>query len=78
MTNINIENRVVKAINEILGMPKNGVTISCTSESLGLDSLDKVECIMMLEEEFELEISDPIAEGFTNVQSIIEHIRSTN
>lgn len=78
MTNINIENRVIKALTEILGMPKDSVTINCTSESLGLDSLDEIECIMMLEEDFELEITDPIAEGFTSVQSIIEYIRSTN
>ena len=45
-------------------------------EDLGADSLDTVELVMALEEEFELEIPDEDAEKITNVQQAIDYIMS--
>jgi len=69
-----IEKMILEIINEVLGMPKNSVTATSTKEVLGMDSLDDIEVIMMLEEKFEIEIADEVAESFTTVQSIIDYI----
>ncbi|MBD2492716.1 acyl carrier protein [Nostoc sp. FACHB-280] len=41
---------------------------------LGADSLDAVELIMAFEEEFEIEISDEVAEKITHVQQVVDYI----
>lgn len=70
-----IEQRVKKLVVEHLGVNeadiKNG---SSFVEDLGADSLDSVELIMELEEQFELEISDEEAEKLTTVQEVIDYI----
>jgi acyl carrier protein len=43
---------------------------------LGADSLDTVELVMALEEEFEIEIPDEAAEGITTVQEAVNYIRN--
>lgn len=45
-------------------------------DDLGADSLDQVELIMALEEEFEIDISEEDAEKFQNVQQIVDYIES--
>ena len=67
MTDIsNIEARVKKIIVEQLGVKEEQVTNEASFvEDLGADSLDTVELVMALEEEFELEIPDEDAEKIT-------------
>ena len=60
----------------MLGMPKGSVTIDSTTESLGMDSLDAIECIMAIEDEFDLEIPDEEAEKITTVQSAIDYVEN--
>ena len=76
MTDIsNIEARVRKIIIEQLGVKEEQVTNeSSFVEDLGADSLDTVELVMALEEEFELEIPDEDAEKITTVQQAIDYI----
>jgi acyl carrier protein len=78
MTDIsNIEARVKKIIIEQLGVKEEQVTNeSSFVEDLGADSLDTVELVMALEEEFELEIPDEDAEKITTVQQAIDYIAS--
>lgn len=78
MTDIsNIEARVKKIIIEQLGVKEEQVTNeSSFVEDLGADSLDTVELVMALEEEFELEIPDEDAEKITTVQQAIDYIMS--
>ncbi len=78
MTDIsNIEARVKKIIIEQLGMKEEQVTNEASFvEDLGADSLDTVELVMALEEEFELEIPDEDAEKITTVQQAIDYIAS--
>ncbi|HOW74786.1 MAG TPA: acyl carrier protein [Candidatus Competibacteraceae bacterium] len=71
----NIEARVKKIIIEQLGVKEEQVTNEASFvEDLGADSLDTVELVMALEEEFELEIPDEDAEKITTVQQAIDYI----
>ncbi|HOW61050.1 MAG TPA: acyl carrier protein [Candidatus Contendobacter sp.] len=71
----NIEARVRKIIIDQLGVKEEQVTNEASFvEDLGADSLDTVELVMALEEEFELEIPDEDAEKITTVQQAIDYI----
>lgn len=73
----NIEERVKKIIIEKLGVKEDEVkNESSFVEDLGADSLDNVELVMALEEEFDTEIPDEEAEKITTVQSAIDYINS--
>ncbi|MCL4124043.1 UNVERIFIED_CONTAM: hypothetical protein GTU68_066255 [Idotea baltica] len=70
-----IEERVKKIVSEQLGVKEDEVTNSASFvEDLGADSLDTVELVMALEEEFETEIPDDKAEKITTVQEAINYI----
>ncbi|MGB0663252.1 MAG: acyl carrier protein [Pontibacterium sp.] len=71
----NIEERVKKIIAEQLGVKAEAVVNSASFvEDLGADSLDTVELVMALEEEFETEIPDEEAEAITTVQLAIDYV----
>lgn len=73
----NIEERVKKIVCEQLGVKEEEVTIeSSFVNDLGADSLDTVELVMALEEEFETEIPDEEAEKISTVQQAIAYIES--
>lgn len=70
-----IEERVRKLVCEQLGVKEEEVTIEASFvEDLGADSLDTVELVMALEEEFETEIADEEAEKITTVKEAIDYI----
>ena len=72
----NIE-RVTKLVCEQLGVKEEEVTPEASFvEDLGADSLDTVELVMALEEEFETEIPDEEAEKITTVQQAIAYIEA--
>lgn len=69
------EDRVKKIIVEQLGVKEDEVKPEASFiEDLGADSLDTVELVMALEEEFDIEIPDEEAENITTVQSAIDYI----
>jgi acyl carrier protein len=73
----NIEERVKKIIVDHLGVEESKVTpIANFVEDLGADSLDTVELVMALEEEFETEIPDEVAEQLTTVKSVVDYIKA--
>ena len=76
MSSNSIEERVKKIIIEQLGVKPEQVTNEASFvEDLGADSLDTVELVMALEEEFECEIPDEDAEKITTVQQAIDYIK---
>lgn len=71
-----LENRVREIIAEQLGLDIEKVTLDATFiDDLGADSLDIVELIMSMEEEFGLEIPDEEAEKIRTVQDAIDYIK---
>lgn len=71
-----IEERVKKIISEQLGVKEEVKNDASFVEDLGADSLDTVELVMALEEEFDTEIPDEDAEKITTVQSAIDYVKS--
>lgn len=70
-----IEERVKKIIVDQLGVNEADVKPSASFvEDLGADSLDTVELVMALEEEFETEIPDEEAEKISTVQAAIDYV----
>ena len=71
----NIEQRVRKIVAEQLGANEADIkNDSSFVDDLGADSLDTVELVMALEEEFECEIPDDQAEKITTVQQAVDYI----
>ena len=70
-----VDRRVIEIIVEQLGVSEEEVTPEASFiDDLGADSLDLVELIMAMEEEFGLEISDEDAEKIQTVQDVINYI----
>ncbi|HLR17827.1 MAG TPA: acyl carrier protein [Alcanivoracaceae bacterium] len=70
-----IEERVIKIIVDQLGVEEADVKPAASFvEDLGADSLDTVELVMALEEEFETEIPDEEAEKINTVQAAIDYV----
>jgi acyl carrier protein len=73
----NIDERVKKIVVEQLGVKEDEVNAgSSFVDDLGADSLDTVELVMALEEEFECEIPDEEAEKITTVQQAIDYVNA--
>ena len=71
----NTDERVKKIIVEQLGVNEDDVSEEASFvDDLGADSLDTVELVMALEEEFECEIPDEEAENITTVRQAIEYV----
>jgi acyl carrier protein len=74
---MSIEERVAKIVVEQLGVKEEEVKNEASFvDDLGADSLDTVELVMALEEEFETEIPDEEAEKITTVQAAIDYVKA--
>jgi len=74
---MSIEERVKKIVIEQLGVKEEEVVSGASFvDDLGADSLDTVELVMALEEEFDTEIPDEEAEKITTVQAAIDYVNS--
>ncbi len=74
---MNVEEKVKSIIMEQLGVEEEEVTPAASfADDLGADSLDQVELVMALEEEFNIEISDEEAEKIKTVQDAVNYIQS--
>ncbi|MEM1262084.1 MAG: acyl carrier protein [Pseudomonadota bacterium] len=70
-----IEDQVKAIVAEQLGVKEDEVTNEASFvDDLGADSLDTVELVMALEEEFDTEIPDEEAEKITTVQQAIDYV----
>lgn len=73
----NVAERVKKIVAEQLGIEAKDIKNEASFvDDLGADSLDTVELVMALEEEFEIEIPDEEAEKITTIQQAIDHIEA--
>jgi len=77
MTAVDMKKRIIEIIATQLGIDQADITPQANVvDDLGADSLDVVELIMALEEEFNLEIPDEEAEKIKNVQDIFTYMES--
>ena len=74
-----VEERVKQIVVEQLGVKEDEVSgESSFVDDLGADSLDTVELVMALEEEFNIEIPDEEAEKITTVQQAMDYINASD
>ena len=79
MNIMSIEERVKKIAAEQLGSGEDEITNeSSFIDDLGADSLDTVELVMALEEEFDIEIPDDDAEKIATVQAAIDYVSANS
>ena len=70
-----IQAKIIQIISEQLGKDKSEIKMSSHFiEDLDADSLDTVELVMALEEEFDIDIPDEAAEKITTVESAVDFI----
>ena len=73
---MSVEEKLIDIIAEQLSVDKEKVVQGASFvDDLGADSLDLVELIMAMEEAFDIEIADEIAEKITTVKDAIEHVK---
>jgi|TARA_B100001105_G_scaffold52097_1_gene39360 acyl carrier protein len=76
---VSVEDRVRKIVCEQLGVSNEEVNKdSSFVDDLGADSLDTVELVMALEEEFDLEIADEEAEKISTVEEAVNYINTNS
>jgi len=69
-----IRNKVVKIVTDKLSVEKETVEKSGSFQDLGADSLDMVDIIMKLEEQFSIEINDEDAEKLSSLNEVVDYI----
>lgn len=67
--------KVVSVISNIKRIPEDQITIESTFAELGIDSLDGVEIVCELEEQFGVAIPDDIARSMTSVRQVVESLQ---
>jgi len=72
----NTQDKVVRIIAEKLSIDPSTIKSDSTLQDLGADSLDLVEIIMKLEEQFGIEVDDEKAEKLKNVHDVVEYVHS--
>jgi len=77
MSEEEIFEKLKKIVVEELGVDESAVRMDATfEEDLEADSLDLVELVMEIEEEFDIKIPDEDAEGLTTVENLVQYIKS--
>lgn len=71
--------KIKALIVEELNVPAEKVTLEARlAEDLGADSIDAVELIMNIEDEFDIQVSDEDAQGIKTVGDLVKHIQALN
>lgn len=70
-----IEKKIIEIVEEqLLGIYPEEITTKSTFDELNCDSLDLIEFVMTVEEEFDIEISENIEKDFVTIQSVVDYI----
>lgn len=69
-----IQNKVVDIVAEVLNIDKSSIKPESKFEDLGADSLDTLQIIVKLEEQFDIEIDDEKAAQITTIQQTVDNI----
>jgi len=75
MATENTESKIKEIVAEILKIEPKTIQSESTFEDLNVDSLDMVEIIMKMEEEFDIEISDEQAEKIKSIRDAVEKVQ---
>lgn len=73
---MDVLSKVKEIISEQLDIDPEGIEMESTFEEMDADSLDLVELVMALEEEFNIEITDEEIENIKTVGDVVNHIQS--
>ena len=71
-----VEERVIKVIALTKRLPRESVTLDSSFESLGIDSLDRLNILFDLESEFDIEINDEDAKRVENIPQMVAGVRT--
>ncbi len=71
---VDIFEKIKEMVVEQLGVEEEEIKLSATFKDLNADSLDIVELVMAMEEEFDLEISDEEVENIRTVEDVVKYI----
>jgi acyl carrier protein len=71
---MNVADKVVEIITREQHLEPGKVTINSTFEELGIDSLDGVNILFALEEEFKIDIPDTVAQNMKSVQQVVDSL----
>ncbi len=71
---LEVHNRVIAIIADKLKVDKSTILETSTLQDLGADSLDLVDIIMKLEDQFDIQIDDTQAEKLKNVQDLVSYV----
>ncbi len=71
-----ISARVISVIAKVKGVDADSITVDQTFEELSVDSLDAVEIMFEIEEEFDIEISDEIAREVRSVGEVVQMLEA--
>lgn len=75
ISKLEVTQRALEALKTVTAIQESKLTLeSSFKNDLGLDSLDTVEALVALEEEFDLEFPDKVSDGITNVQEAVDYI----
>ncbi len=75
MERTEIQNKVIEIIAHLLKISKTAITEESTLESLGADSLNRVEFVIELEDVFNIEINDEETEKLDTVKNIVDYVQ---
>jgi len=71
----NVEHKIHEIVSEQLGVDASELKADANIlEDLGADSLDVVELVMAIEEAFDIEISDEVAESIRTLGDVVKHV----
>ena len=71
---MDVEAKVIEIIVREQHLDPNAVTIDSTFEELGIDSLDGVNILFALEEEFKIDVPDTVAQNMRSVRQVVDSL----